>query len=77
MINAQQSITKRVTPRPLVHGDKIALVRRQDLLVISIDEATSLVEAAGFTPVMHEELSAKSGQFGGDDEHRAEVVFFI
>ena len=70
-----KSITKRVTPRPLVHGDKIALVAparfASDKL---IDEATSLIKAAGFTPVMHEELSAKSGQFGGDDEHRAEVL---
>ena len=70
-----KGITKRVTPRPLVHGDNIALVAparfASDEL---IDEASALIKAAGFTPVVHEGLSARSGQFGGDDVHRAQVL---
>ena len=69
------SITNRVTPKLLQEGDNIALVAPARAASKKlIQEASALVEEAGFTPVVFDGLDARSNQFGGDDEHRASLL---
>jgi muramoyltetrapeptide carboxypeptidase len=68
-------ITNRVAPKPLKTGDKIALVAPARFATSQlINEASQLVEKAGFTPVVFDGLDSRLNQFGGDDEHRANLL---
>ena len=65
-------ITKRVAPKPLKKGDKIALVTPARFATSSlIDESCKILSKAGFTPHISEGLNSREGQFGGDDQSRA------
>ncbi|MBM71841.1 MAG: LD-carboxypeptidase [Crocinitomicaceae bacterium] len=69
------SITNRVSPKPLKKGDKIALVAPARFASKKlINEASELIEKAGFTPIVFDGLDSRSNQFGGDDEHRASLL---
>ena len=68
-------ITKRVVPKSLVDGDKIALVAPARFANTKlIQEASQIISGAGFTPVVAEGLEAREGQFGGSDKHRAGIL---
>ena len=65
-------ITKRVAPKPLKKGDKIALVTPARFATCSlIDDACQTLSKAGFTPYISEGLNLREGQFGGDDQSRS------
>ena len=68
-------ITKRVVPKSLVDGDKIALVAPARFANAKlIQEASQIISDAGFTPLVVEGLESREGQFGGSDTHRAGIL---
>ena len=62
-----------ITPKFLKPGDKIMLVAPARFASpVTIQDATSAVLAAGFTPVIPPGLASRDHQFAGSDSHRAD-----
>jgi muramoyltetrapeptide carboxypeptidase len=62
-------------PRPLLPGDRIALVAPARFTTETAAlAAADAVRSAGFEPVVSPGLMARDGQFGGTDAHRAEEL---
>ena len=62
-------------PTPLRPGDGVLLAAPARFVTQEqVERAAAWVEAAGFTPVVPAKLTARSGQFGGEDAHRAAVL---
>jgi muramoyltetrapeptide carboxypeptidase len=64
-----------IRPKYLKTGDKIMLVAPARFVSpATIQEAASAVLAAGFTPVIPQELDARHHQFAGSDSHRSSLL---
>ena len=65
----------RIIPAPLKPGDQIALVAPARFVSKEqISNAREVIEKAGFVANIPSNLEARSGQFGGTDAHRSNLL---